>query len=976
MNFLHYTVIPQNDFLFSIALKSSSTTKIEVLLAYKNRIEFGLIFTAKDRISLDIRDSFYLGSPIIWATVCDDHMVSITESNHLKITTIYPTFDLIFDEGIEQQNLKYFSISWNRQFICAACEQSNFLLIDINNLEMPLFYFISLEKGNILDITADKNDNLFAFLVEDGDQKFTIIYDAQQKKIVKTIDEEKDSISYIHSLDPKSREFYILHPNYITCESKTILTTESEIKNVSKKLNDIIHFSLSDGTLLTYSIKNDSQKLYFNSPEIDEFYCLPNFILLCKTTEKSIFLMRTSENKKSTQTEFKEIEKFYISDTTYIKQLYSYSNQLYFSDKSGNFHRICRYFNKNKAKFLKQFEFEVSLLSFKEELFYTNPKLTRVINEYKTTSNFPSIIADKHTISFLYFRKKVVQVISDGLYCEGNCEVDFSDSCILASSKGDQLVCVLNTNEIVLFEKTFKNKSSFEIDLDGALITAVDVSAKFIAVASFHDEMKIGQIFLLDFDFNGFGEEFSFPSKITNVFFRKNDSELYIVSENGSIAKCLITKEKGITPEISYIFFGDIPHSISFKDEDSFSFISNSKLYFYSNDKILETSLNNINSIAFSGTYFFFVDNKLRLYSMQSNEITEKFDVLNISSLKNIIQIEFFLDFLFILDNQGLHVKKTPEKSNKIFDIDTFKIENGKSLILFQKSQRNPQSIRIVVLTENNVFLYFKFCCNLEDSKLILLNENRLRFQIKMIRNWFDFIFIVLENGSLAVCKFIKKELLFMRQMIERNMPITNIEINKNYIWIVFGQKIISVFIPNFDCEQLDLVAEDDGFYPSNLTKIQPIDELTVAVCYEDGLLCIKEIDNNVAHGFYIQNERKFLPPKLNELNRINFNSEISSIFINNNFLAYSTVNGGVGFLIPITSNSVFQNLFIMQKKMKISYNNQIGICSLSCDSLCATKGIIDYDFIKSYINFDKNTDLLQFFDTTSLTCLLQYINL
>lgn len=972
MNFLHYTIIPQNDFLFSIALKTLSTTKIEVLLAYKNRIDFGLIFTTKDRISLDIHDSFYLESPILWATVYEDHMFSFTESNHFKITTMYPSFNLIFDEHLEKHNFKYFSVSWNHRFICAAFDQSDFLLIDIHNAETPNFYLHSLENKIILDISADKSDNFFAFLVEEGNRKYTIIYDAQQNKVSKTIDEENDSISYIHSLDPRSRDLYILHPNYITLKAKTILTTETEIQKASCKLNDIAHFSLSDGTLLSYSFKNDSISLLTNSPEIYNFFPLPNFTLLCHSTENQVFLIKVTENKKSSIMNFNEIDKYNVNDITQINQLFSLTNQLYFSDKHGNFNQICNRFSKNKAEFIKQFDFEGNLLSLKDEpLLYSNQNTTRIVIDSKTTASYPNLATDKKTISFLQFRKKSIQVTQDGLYCEGNREVTFDSKCILASSKGDQLVCVLETNEIILYSKTFKNMSSFEIDLDGALITSVDVSASFIAVASFHDDAKIGQIFLLDFDFNGYGEEFSFPSKMTKIFFRKNDSEIYIISENGSIAKCLVN-EGGLTSDISYIYFGDMPHSITFIDDDSFTFISNSKLFKYSNNRIFPTGIKSVKTTAYNGTNFFIIDKKLRLYAISSGELTEKYTIQNLPNFQNIIQIKFFLDFLFVLDHQGLHVKNPLNTLNKIFDVDSFKIENSQSFVIFQKSKRNAHSMRIVVLTKNNEILYFKFCSN----KLVLLSQDKIRAQIKIIKNWFDFLFLVFNNGSLTVCRYIKKELFFMRTMLNRNIPISNIEIYKNYVWIVFGCKIISVYQPNFDYEQLELVAEDCDYYSYDISYIKPIDELTVIISYTDGLFCIKEIENNVAHGFLFHNEHNFGPPKLHELNRVQLGSTITSIINNNSFLIYSTVNGSIGYLISVKSQSVFQNLSIMQNRMRNEYIRHIGICSGKYNSLCSTIGIVDYNFIQSYLNIEKNTDLIQFYDVTSLTCLLQYINL
>ena len=123
-------------------------------------------------------------------------------------------------------------------------------------------------------------------------------------------------------------------------------------------------------------------------------------------------------------------------------------------------------------------------------------------------------------------------------------------------------------------------------------------------------------------------------------------------------------------------------------------------------------------------------------------------------------------------------------------------------------------------------------------------------------------------------------------------------------------------------------------------------------------------------------NEHNFDPPKLHELNRVQLGSTITSIINNNSFLIYSTVNGSIGYLISVKSQSVFQNLSIMQNRMRNEYIRHIGICSGKYNSLCSTIGIVDYNFIQSYLNIEKNTDLIQFYDVTSLTCLLQYINL
>ncbi|OHT08699.1 hypothetical protein TRFO_04770 [Tritrichomonas foetus] len=1071
MNFLHYPIIPQSSFLFSTILKSTTNSRFEVLFAYKNRIEIGTILSTKDSISLDMHDEFYIETPLISAISCDDHLISFTENNTFIITSGYPSFNLIYKEQLEQHDFKFFSLSWNHRFICAATNQNNFLIFDIQSFEEPLIDLIIFDDKKILDVTADKSDNVFAFLVENSEgNKETVLFDANNQNIIETYPEESDSISYIKSCDQKSRQFLTLHPYYISNRDKKIFEFTTEVKKVSAKVNETIHMIFQDDSFLTYNVKFDSVTMYSNSPTIDYIFALSNYLMIYKTKETNVFLTKTAENKKGKmKMNFGDLEGLDIVQNNNVDQLFQFNSKLFFFDKNNGIYKINQKINQDKRRILNRFEDDGNIFALQEEfpLFSFNNK-TLMIKEYGSNSSYQTFMTEKRTLGLIHFRRRPIQVTSDGLYCDGKLEVNFKHKIMLAASKGDLLVVVLTTNEIILYEKTFKKESSFEIDLEGATISSVDISQNFIAIACFNEEIRSGQIFLLDFDFNGYGQEFSIPSKVTKLFFRNNSTEIFAVYENGSIMKCLITKEQGLTSNVSYIFHGQSPIYSTMVDDDSFTILSNEKLFLYYSNRVFRASRARIKSVAYDGDSLLIVDKNRRLYAVPLKEIEEayypklinteensQYDIShqdndtgkendkgnnysendknmrkkkkvngknekidsndksevnnsayddknsndnnqnikmnkenkseneekdeeeeeeekkrskNVITMKNqnIIQIECFFDFVFQLSKDKFYVKHSIE--NFLLAID---IQDPKLFIVFKKSQF---SIRIIILTTKNSLLYIKF----KPLARILTQkcEHFLHSQVDLLSNWNDYLLISMK-GNLIVAKFIKNILVFTHAYIERKQKITHLQVIKDSIWIALNDNTISVYKLNLECERFELIAEDMGFCESKISIIHPIDEITVVICYENGIIYIKEIPNNAAHGFLQQYHVGpiYRTPKLNLLVKINLYDQVSYLLPCNKLLIYSTKSGSIGAFMPISSHNVFNDLSEMQNKMRKSHLENVGFCVMKRDSLCGTNGIIDYGFIESFLQNEKNTDFLQFYNSSTLSCILQYIN-
>lgn len=998
MNFLHFPILSQNSFLFSIPVKPSSGGKIEILFIYENRAEIGTILQAKSGISFEQRYSYYLDSKIIWAKSVDNCLLLFT-ANQFKIVSVDSIFKLIYEETILQQHLNHFAVSWNHHYVCASDNSDEFLLIDIEQMDKPTFSIIPLENKKILDITPAKSENQFALLVEENEKKFTILYDPIQKVISKIYEEEPDSYAYIRSSDSKIREFYTLHPNKLTnSKCQDVLLTESPIRCISNKFNDIVYFTLENGLFESFSFKYETRVHYENQPDMNYILSLPYSILLCKTPNDALFLIKTVEPKKSNPIDFLSLDKCDIDDMTQINTMFWFNDKLYFSDTTGDFCRVCNRINKNETTQIKQFESLGKLLVLDDEvIFYTTEDSTSIIETYK--SNISKIIEDKPSIAFVNFKKKPIQILSNGLYSEGNRDFEFNSNVILARSNDDQFVVVLDTNEIFLFTKAFKNATSFEIDLEGANITAVELTDTFIIIACFNDNLLTGQLFLLDYDFNSCHDDLLLPSKVTELLLRNDDSELYVVFENGSIMKCLINSEQGITNDISYIYYGQNTKCLINIDEETFAFISSSNVYLCSNNQIFQTAICNVNSIEYIHNEFYIIDHQLNLFTIDPKELQSRFILQNLTNIRNVIQIEQSHRYVFVLDSNSLRIL-WPKKS-LLFEneIARYNIENPLSFALYVKPKHG--TFRIVVLTKDQKVFYFKFN-PINTSELIsLVNQTTVKVPITCMKYWFDYLLLILNNGSLVVSKFIKKNLVFTRSRIQKTMKISHIEVMFNYLFVVYEKKKLEILRMNFDNERFDIIAEDVSYYHSGISSIKPIDEVTVAICYEDGLIVIKEIENDVAHGLLLQNNHNHYnyathrysqipidPPKMKTMCKMNIGSQITSMLVFKSFMIYSTVNGAIGVFVPITSSGVYERLFMMQTKMREKYYGNIGLTSFNRNSLCAANGIIDYAFIESYLKLepeinsalkidkdDADSALMQFYEENSLMFLLKYVN-
>ncbi|KAH0789140.1 hypothetical protein GPJ56_006938 [Histomonas meleagridis] len=479
------------------------------------------------------------------------------------------------------------------------------------------------------------------------------------------------------------------------------------------------------------------------------------------------------------------------------------------------------------------------------------------------------------------------------IYCNGKEEAQMKNDIKYVTSCSSAIVIVTTNNEISLFQRSFKDVSSFEIDLDGADITAITVTPKYIIVAAFDEKIQSsGQLFVLDYDFNGFGEEYSFPSPITELITLEKFGHLFGACKNGSIFKLMISKEKGLLGEISYIYFGDHISEMLQINENEFTFIDNNEIFLYTNKKICSTGIKDVMSMCELDSKLVYVSN----YKLYIQEIKKAKIEHRLSSVydfdQNVIQVLTFNNYKFVL----------LENSIVLFDgtqiIQSLQL-NGRCKS-FNIHQKKNGTFVIAVLNENlKDILIATYAVNEEITPQFSHSFDFCVQQICFYNNR-----LLINSGDLLrIAKIKNNELMLSKTILKANSRITGMAFFSQNLWITFDSAV-SVLRYNYSSEKFEYVSTSD--VSTNVSALTPIDRLT-AVCESNGQITFLEIPNNASHGFIRQFSGR--TPLLNETQAFICSSPILDFLSSENSLFYVTVDGCVGAFIPLKLKKRYETL-------------------------------------------------------------------
>jgi hypothetical protein len=187
-------------------------------------------------------------------------------------------------------------------------------------------------------------------------------------------------------------------------------------------------------------------------------------------------------------------------------------------------------------------------------------------------------------------------VLKTGLDCNGNLVWGTEAAVLMAAvtPKGERLVIVTEGNTILQLESPFKKAQTFKIELDSAVITAVDICWDFIAIASFDDSALSGTCFLLSRTLDVFGEELSIPSPITCLRFGFAGKDNVAASQSGSFMRWSVSRANGFEFDIDYLYFNDAPIDVIALEKECFVMLAKGELLFCINGIVKSTGMSSI----------------------------------------------------------------------------------------------------------------------------------------------------------------------------------------------------------------------------------------------------------------------------------------------------------------------------------------------------------------------------------------------
>ncbi|OHS94494.1 hypothetical protein TRFO_11124 [Tritrichomonas foetus] len=638
MHVVHKTVIPCNNLLFSTIRKVVSSELLEVVMVYRSRVEFATIKFIKDikKIAYMSSPPYPLEAPLIWAVSCNDYFCSITEQNDFVISDMshYPEFHQISVTKLDAipDNFDTKAVTRNKRFICLAIDNSNIIIIDIEEAHSPEINLINLNTQDIISIIPGLTNDSFAILVKSDDEKSIIFLDAENGQIEETINVDLAVNKIICNIDGKKNFVYCVYDNkIIQINAKNpICTTPSKIELISHITNHTISAFLEDESFYCYSMSNKVEHKYFEAQHFSKLYTMPNSISIV-FSDNYFIVLKIPESKKSCKKPFVDLQKIEILESFYnylnVNQLSYISNKLYSLSEYG----ISAITNQEAGEFeaIETFSIPGQLISLSPQLlFYSTSKKTIKINaeeddieenvkkqgssknsstksQGKNSSNV-KISYDHYTTAMYQHPNGIVQVLKTCVLFNGK-NVTNKINIIYTAMNGDYFAVIPSSNEIVLFRNSFKNSSTYEYDLDGAGITAITMCDKYIALATFEvNNRNKGSVFLIDYDFNSIGIEYDVPSPIFQMVTLRQGTELYLFSENGSIMKAEVN-QNGFTNYCSYIYHGPKPNNVIVNNDTTFSFIANSIIMIYNKDHIVSTGIPDVISICCDSKLLWFV---------------------------------------------------------------------------------------------------------------------------------------------------------------------------------------------------------------------------------------------------------------------------------------------------------------------------------------------------------------------------------
>lgn len=944
MKFLQKTLIPSGQLLYCSCIRQKQST-LDALLFYCDRIEYLSLKTDNGMQCFTKLYCLPITERILWAAVGTEYIFMFTDSFQIIICNVQipfrqkRTIELVRTD----KKLKHFAQSCNGCYVCFSEESNRLMYMRIDDKKNWYVEMKILNVEKILDIVNSVNDCSFYVMVNDENGKKIIEFDPETGDIdeIKKIDDE-----IIGLIKSENLSYYSENTIFVDEERYEV---DSRIISKPFTINNNIMCFLDNGNLFCLNVESNKIKYFTDGINAKKCFVLSQASFICFGDHTSIVFVKIPNFNLNSFLDYKTL----IISHSIKNNLYA-SNNNNFLIINGNNLSCLNYNNEHEEKQIEEFENSGKLFSNSNELvlFSDSSSTYTIINRKKAI-----IRKDQRTINFIRFKKKIYQIFEKEIYNAGKLEREFEDSLICTDSAGNSAVAVTDKNEILLFTRNFKEQtSSFVIELDGAKITAGCITSNFIVVAAFEEEKKInGQLFVLDYDLNSFGE-YSLPSPCISFIKQNDDETIYGICKNNSIFKIHFS-DKELSP-ISYVYYGKNILDAYYFSNDKFLIIDDYKLYVFYKDQIIWTGISNAISACKHDSSIIYVDKNNKILSREF-DLTNSLTIIPYKQFNEVIkQIIFFDNYKLILLVNSIELYKGNEFISKIDSISAISIV----------TQKIDDKYMIYILHSDNINVsVFQYKDNEPINHVYTQSFKENISQILLLENLILFV----HQRYIQISQFSSNMFVFDKLRFESDDIITKADVFDNYLWIISQNSKINIFNYNRYYSKFEIIAQSIETF--NITTFSVIDRLTAIIGERNGKISSIIIPNGASHGFYKQFDNKIAKTKTQPL----FNAHDSITFLSStdDYIIYGTKHGRVGILSPIKIEDQFQAFQQIQNKLHNQFNEKYNL-KLNEYSENST---IDYDFFESFqdfisvTNLDSDIELINSRLLKNIQCLLKH---
>ena len=943
MHFVHSSIIPQSEIEFCTVFDARLPREVDILLLYHKFILISTLQIQKKDREMIYKSSppMYIETPLLWATVVENHLISVSSSKKLLITETGSSTGKVAEIDLnspiisENDDFKFFSISKDKSYILISTGSEQFFCVDISKMENPRASIKIIEKTKILSIGSIETG--FVLLTENEEnEKKLVFYDAKTREL--TTEEVDQDVTGIIESDPTSKQQYCLikEKSIENASKQVVVNLEERIICFTNISGDSFAFQTESGTLYSASAvkeqinaintltrtNEEGETITIDTPKITQMWNLPCDTVLCSLENgKNIIVSLqkpTQQGRKKVPQHFKfiELEQHFACHT-----LVNSNNKVYGVSEDG-ISLISENILMEKAEEIAKTEQKMITQITDESIVALGSGKTELL------TGSCEFCADKEAQMFVTFRKTIFAVADKQIINpDGEVVIEFDSPVKMVASTDFRLIVVTGTNSLSLFNESFEQRD--DITLSGE-ITAVAITDHYFAAYCYDSSpiVKNGNLSLFNFEFERICPDVHLPSSVTSLCFGKNKSELVAACSNGSLLRIPVSKY-GVLPYITMIHAGKGPAKIiPIINNDRISIVTfGNAAYLLYDDRIMDLGITDFDSICASE-----VDDIFNIYLLKGGEVSSvPYDYKArkqyrepLENTENVVDIKALNDRVFF-------VRQTAEGA-----VTSMLYKDG--IISSDPIDRSASSICVTQhLSEFFVLVGYE-----EPEPCICLfvanNESvKKKWETKLTTAFTSFValndaLVIATEGRLSFYSITEEKLEITRGICQIDKKITSMEWFSSNIWCTCDDGSIDVLFYNERAERFELVSRTDHI--TGVDCLTPIDDITVAAGCANGCIHILRLPTSRALGY---SEEK----KIEKLS-INIDLPILSIVKVNQAIVYIAEGFSIGALVPFHSTNDFCLLQSEQDKLREQYQAKYGFCIPSKNSLSSQYMVVD----------------------------------